>query len=1083
MDFNSASNWADAFNFLLVKKHDFIILIWHRGFFTMNLKNCCAFTVSMAFLLAAHMVMGQTITVFSPTFGKAGSYVTINGDGFIAGSTKVYFNGIKATATVTSTTEIQAVVPSSMTPGPIGVQNGSGVIIYSQVNFTNITSAPFISSFSPSFGAGGTPVTFSGANFTGLTSVKFAGVTASFSTPAVDDEFSAVTPKNVLTGSITVTSAKGSYTTSNYFYGVPIITGFSPKSEHSGAQITISGTNFLGTTKVTVSGVSTEFTVNSNNKITATVPDGISPGVVSITTPAMSTATTSNFYLLPTISGFSPVSGSAGTVVTITGINLKVGTTNPVVKFNGVAATVSSSTTDQIIVSAPSGGTTGYITVSTGAGSDTISNYFYYPPTVSSLNPWRGQPGTAVTITGQNFIGTTALYFTGISTPFTVVNNTTITTTVPVTKSGYLTVTTPGGSVTNGTFFIPPVIFSFTPTSGMTNSTVVISGSFPDTPTNVFFNGTNASFTVNGTNSISAIVPTNATTGPISVVAAGGTNTTTASFQVLVEVTPPTITGFSPQFGGIGTVVTLTGTDLDQGSVLVYFNGTNATPTTITATNLTVTVPDGALSGPIKVVTKNGTAVTTNNFLLPPVITDFSPTNGIAGSTVTLTGTNFTNAASIDFNGVSASFTVDDNNQITAIVPSLASSGPVRITNLAGTNSSSDSFFVPPQLTGFSPSTGLALSTVSISGSFPDGATSVLFNDIPATIVSTTPSLITVIVPSDAETGPITIVAKGGTVTSTDSFTVVTLVQLPRIASFSPSSGPVGSQVIIAGSNLNATPVTVTINTTAALVTSIAANRIAVIVPSGTISGPITVTTKNGTFTTTSNFFVTATIASFSPETGLPGSAVIINGMNFTDTTAVTFNGADASFRILSDSQIIATVPANASSGSIAVTTSAGTRTSPTYFLVPPIITTFTPTNGYAGTTVSISGYFPDGVTNVLFNGTAGIIMLSSSSLLQAVVPTGATTGPVQVMALGGTDKTTDQFVVNATTLSISLASSNSINLTWTAPSNYVLQYLSDFGGTNLWLMDTNTPVETNGAKSITEPMDDLIRFFRIYPQ
>jgi|GEM_PF-558971 len=1050
----------------------------------MNLKNFCVFTVSIALLFAVHQAKCQTITTFSPTFGKAGSYVTIDGDGFIAGSTKVYFNGVRAVATVTSSTEIQAVVPSSMTPGPIGLQNGSSVILYSQVNFTNIGNAPFISTFSPNFGAGGTPVTFSGANFTGITSVKFAGVATTFTPAAVDDEFSAVTPKNVLTGSITVTSSKGSYTTSNYFFGVPVITGFSPTSEHTGAQITISGTNLLGTTKVTISGVSASFTVSSNNKITATVPDGISPGVISITTPTMSTATTSNFYLMPTISGFTPNKGSAGTAVTITGINLKVGTTNPAVKFNGVAATITSSTTDKIVVSAPSGATTGYITVSTGTGSDTISNYFYYPPTLTSLNPYRGQPGTVVTITGQNFIGTTALYFSGISSTFTVVNNTTITATVPVgSKTSNLIITAPAGSVTNGTFFIPPIISSFTPASGLTNSTVVISGSFPDTPTNVFFNGTASSFTVNGTNTIYAIVPTNATSGPISVVSVGGTNTTAALFQVIIPVIPPTITGFSPQFGQIGTVVTITGTNLNQGTVLVYFNGTNATPSSTMDTQLTVTVPDGALSGPITIINKNGSASTTNNFLLPPVITDFSPTNGIAGTTVTITGTNFTNAASIDFNGENASFSVNNNNEIIAIVPNKASSGPIRIINLADTNSSTDSFFVPPQLSGFSPSSGLVLSTVNISGTFPDGVTSVLFNDQAATIVSANFNLITVKVPADATSGPITIVAKGGTVTSTDSFTIVTSVQLPVITSFTPSSGPVGTQISIVGSNLDTAPVTVKINETSALIASVSANRIAVIVPSGTISGPVTVATKNGTFTTTSNFFVTATIASFSPETGLPGSAVIISGMNFLNTTAVAFNGITASFRILSDSQIIATVPANVSSGPLAITTPAGTCTSSTYFLVPPIITAFTPTNGYAGTTVFINGYFPDGATNVLFNGTSGIITLSTSSLLQAVVPTGATTGPIQVRALGGTDQTAASFVINTVSLSINRASSNSISVVWTAPGNYVLQYLLGIGDTNVWLVDTNTPIETNGVKSVTESLNDSVRFFRIYPQ
>ena len=65
------------------------------------------------------------------------------------------------------------------------------------------------------------------------------------------------------------------------------------------------------------------------------------------------------------------------------------------------------------------------------------------------------------------------------------------------------------------------------------------------------------------------------------------------------------------------------------------------------------------------------------------------------------------------------------------------------------------------------------------------------------------------------------------------------------------------------------------------------------------------------------------------------------------------------------------TVPGNATTGPIAVTTPGGTATSATSFTVAPRITSFTPTNGVIGTSVTINGANFTGASTVTFNGTA----------------------------------------------------------------------------------------------------------------
>jgi hypothetical protein len=74
-------------------------------------------------------------------------------------------------------------------------------------------------------------------------------------------------------------------------------------------------------------------------------------------------------------------------------------------------------------------------------------------------------------------------------------------------------------------------------------------------------------------------------------------------------------------------------------------------------------------------------------------------------------------------------------------------------------------------------------------------------------------------------------------------------------------------------------------------------------------------------------------ISSFSPTSAPEGSSVTITGVNLTGATSLLFNGVAATFTVLSDTEINATVPA-ATTGAISVTTPNGTDTSDTVFTV-----------------------------------------------------------------------------------------------------------------------------------------------------
>src|SRR5699024_5490168 len=104
-----------------------------------------------------------------------------------------------------------------------------------------------------------------------------------------------------------------------------------------------------------------------------------------------------------------------------------------------------------------------------------------------------------------------------------------------------------------------------------------------------------------------------------------------------------TITGLSPKSGTVGTSVTITGTNFSETKAdnTVTFNGTPATVSSATATELKVTVPAKATTGPVKVTTNgqtaNGATFTVTKAPVPQVtITGLSPKSGPVGTSVTI---------------------------------------------------------------------------------------------------------------------------------------------------------------------------------------------------------------------------------------------------------------------------------------------------------------------------------------------------------------------------------------------------------------------------------------------------------------
>ncbi|OWG15640.1 hypothetical protein KDK82_3133 [Delftia sp. K82] len=125
------------------------------------------------------------------------------------------------------------------------------------------------------------------------------------------------------------------------------------------------------------------------------------------------------------------------------------------------------------------------------------------------------------------------------------------------------------------------------------------------------------------------------------------------------------------------------------------FGATAATGFTVnSATQITATSPAGTGTVDVRITTAGGTSATSAadqfTYVPAPTVTSISPASGssIGGTTVTLTGTNFTGATAVTFGGTAATgFTVNSATQITATAPAgSAGTVDVRVTTTGGTS-------------------------------------------------------------------------------------------------------------------------------------------------------------------------------------------------------------------------------------------------------------------------------------------------------------------------------------------------------------------------------------------------------------
>jgi uncharacterized repeat protein (TIGR03803 family) len=226
-------------------------------------------------------------------------------------------------------------------------------------------------------------------------------------------------------------------------------------------------------------------------------------------------------------------------------------------------------------------------------------------------------------------------------------------------------------------------------------------------------------------------------------------------------------------------------------------------------------------------------------------------------------------------------------------------------------------------------------------------------------------------------------------------------------------SSKVGKTVEILGQGFTGTT-SVLFNGVSAPFTNVSDTYMTATVPAGALTGTVTVTTFTSTMKSNRAFLVTPQVKSFAPTSGIVGATVTVTGVSLTQSSKVTIGGKPATFTVNSDTQVTAKVAAGAKTGKITITTAGGIATSTSNFSVVPSISSFTPTSGPVGTAVTILGNSFTGATKVTFGGVAATsYQVINDTKVDALVPSGAVTGPIAITTVGGTGSSLTNFTVN----------------------------------------------------------------------
>ena len=607
-----------------------------------------------------------------------------------------------------------------------------------------------------------------------------------------------------------------------------------------------------------------------------------------------------------------------------------------------VQATVQSKTDQSLIVIVPrmtTGATQIQVANSQGMTPPLSFTVLQPQPMLGGVVPGNAPPGATIRILGENLDLLQRLTFdTTRVTSFTVVSPNELQLVIPPKLArgpSTITLTTEGGQfrfpyLVAGT----PEITGFTPKRSRAGQEIIITGRYL-TDGIVRVNRAQidpATIRITDTE-IRGIIPKDASTGRITVTTFDRLIGTSADSIYLAGQPAITSGGLAQTEGIAGDKFLITGFSfLDVTSVT--FGPTVATFRVISDTQIEVTVPARTQPGEVP-ITLSGLGGSVNSqpflYILPPANLTFSPLRRGKNKLVSVTGQNLLRITQVTLNGKPVSIhTRTEGTDFQFFVAADATTGPIAVTNRAGTTTSAQSLTVvqAPVLTDYPRRAPVGRRMVLKGQNLKDGV--VQFTGAASPAVNdgrNDDTELWIIVPNDAQAGQFIVTTDAPEVFPSELFTPIRPVT--NIA-FTPAAGKAGTEIIVTGQLID--DVTdIRFGGGASLPASFRreATSLRVIVPANAVDGTICLTNPAGLACSVAKFDVYQLVSglAFTPKTGKVGTEVTFTGQNLSDVTEVRFgagNSASAPFRLVGNTLIV-TLPPNATTGTVCFTTPAGT--------------------------------------------------------------------------------------------------------------------------------------------------------------
>jgi len=633
---------------------------------------------------------------------------------------------------------------------------------------------------------------------------------------------------------------------------------------------------------------------------------------------------------------------------------------------------------------------------------------------------------------------------------------------------------------------------------GSTHSLTILGTDFEDGST-VSVDGTAATgVQVVDSTTITCTTPLISTTGtkPVTVTTSGGTS---AAFNITAAYPAPTYTFVSPQVGGVGTVLNFNGSEFVSGQTTATIGGVNATCAFISENQVQITVPGGlsATTHNITVTTPGGTVTASAAYThyLTPTVSSISPTQGGAGTTVQVTGTNFVTGSGLtafrvgNSNANSAFTNVLSSTLANFIIPGSTSGlNSITVTTYGGTSTLSGAFtyYYPPVVGSLSPSSGKTGDTLTVSGAeFVPGQTTATIGGLAATVSGVSANSLSLTVPSGLSAGSqaVSVTTPGGSSTASAAYTHYVA---PTISSTSPASAGAGSTLTLTGTGFVVGETTATVAGVAATCSASSTTSATVTVPTLSRNGnaEVTLTTPGGSATGSYTHWMAPTFSSVSPTQGKVGDTLTVTGANFVTgagNTTATIGGVSATCSVNSATQLQLTVPTMGTGGAknIVISSVGGTVTATnayTHFLAPTF-TSVAPSSGKTGDTLTVTGAnFVVGATTATIGGISATCSASSTTSATLTVPSGLTAGAknIALTTTGGTVTATNAYTHFLAPTIASFSPSSTTASTATSVTITGTNFVS--GGTTCTVNGTSRTVTFNSSTSITVAFQALSR-------